>query len=50
MKLAFNLLLAAFIAAPLAFADCGKCKDKDKEKKEETVLADCGPSTGRSAS
>jgi len=36
MKLLLSALCAAIITAPLAFADCSKCKDKDK--KEETVL------------
>lgn len=42
MKLFLSALCASFIIAPLSFAkDCekGKC---DKEKKEETILADCG--------
>ena len=43
MKLLLSAICASFIIAPLSFADCenGKC-GKDKEKKEGTILADCG--------
>ena len=42
MKLFLSALCASLIVSPLAFA--GKCEKKecDKEKKEETILADCG--------
>ena len=37
MKLLLSSFIAALLCTPLAFA--GKCKDCDKEKKEETTLA-----------
>jgi hypothetical protein len=40
MKLLLSSFLAAFLFTPIAFAsDCDKCKDKDKETEEGTLLA-----------
>ena len=40
MKLLFSALAAVVLCAPLAHADCDKCK-KDKDKDQGTTLVDC---------